>query len=305
MDGGQRLLVTGAGGFVGAAIVHAAQVAGHDVIATGRSAAPHRLAGSGADYRIVDLADSTAVTALMAAVRPDAVIHSAWEGVAGSARNDDSQAANIASTLALVDAAAAAGARKFVGIGSQAEYGCYDRRIVESDLPKPFTLYGVAKLSALHFARVRAEQHGLGFAWLRIFSTYGPGDHAHWLIPGIIAALLRGERPQLTLGTQKWDYLHVDDIARGALAAAVTPAAEGVFNLSSGTPVAVRAIAERLRDLAAPGLELVFGEIPFGANQIMHLEGDNSALRAATGWAPQVPLDAGLAATVAAMRAAP
>jgi nucleoside-diphosphate-sugar epimerase len=59
-----------------------------------------------------------------------------------------------------------------------------------------------------------------------------------------------------------------------------------------------------LRDVAAPGLELAFGEIPFGPDQIMHLEGDNRRLRAATGWSPKISIGEGLRQVVDELRVA-
>jgi nucleoside-diphosphate-sugar epimerase len=298
------LLVTGAGGFVGAAVVRAALAEGHRVVALCRTPVAPRLIGLAGDLtiRAVDLADTRKLTAVVAAAKADCIVHCAWEGVGGPKRAADIQLANIATTCALVDAAIAAGAAKFVGIGSQAEYGRFDRRIDENDLPAPNMLYGAAKLSACHLARQRSRAAGMAFAWLRLFSTYGPGDNPNWLIPSVIADLLAGRRPRLTAGTQSWDYLHVDDVARGVLAAA-TGSAAGIFNLSSGHAVPVRGIVERLRDIAAPGLELVFGEVPFGPDQIMFLEGDNRLLCEATGWTPRIELTDGLAGTVAAARA--
>ena len=126
-------------------------------------------------------------------------------------------------------------ARKFVGIGSQAEYGRYDRRIAETDLPQPTMLYGAAKLAACHLAAQRCREAGADFAWLRLFSVYGPRDNANWLIPSTAAALVRRKVPLCTAGTQKWDYLHIDDVADGVLAAATTDRATGVFNLR-GSP---------------------------------------------------------------------
>ena len=133
---GARILVTGAGGFVGAAACKAALAAGHDVVAVIRNGTS-RLAGIADAISIarVDLADTPAVAALLGSTRPDIVVHSAWEGVGGALRSGDIQLDNIRTTVALADAAIGAGARKFVGIGSQAEYGRYDRKIVEADLP--------------------------------------------------------------------------------------------------------------------------------------------------------------------------
>ncbi len=302
---GTRILVTGAGGFVGAAVVRAALAAGHDVIALVRNDRSRLAAvASRVSLHHVDLAGGPAVAALLGSVKPDIVIHSAWEGVGGALRGGDIQLENIRTTIALADAAIAAGARKFVGIGSQAEYGRYDRKIVESDLPRPTMLYGAAKLAANHLAAQRCREAGVEFAWLRLFSVYGPGDNANWLIPSTAASLVKGKAPKCTAGTQKWDYLHIDDVADGVLAAATTEGATGVFNLSSGNPVAVRRIVEMLRDLAAPGLNLAFGTIPFGPDQIMHLEGDNERLRGATGWSVRVPIGEGLRQVVEEMRVA-
>lgn len=294
------ILITGAGGFVGAATVRAALAYGLRVMALVRSAGAARLAGLSGDLSVhaVDLSDNAAVDDLLAHLRPEVVVHSAWEGVGGPLRAGEIQLENIRTTVALADAAIAAGARRFVGIGSQAEYGRYDRRITESDLPQPTMLYGAAKLAACHLAQQRTREAGISFAWLRLFSVYGPGDNPNWLIPSVAASLARGVAPKCTLGTQTWDYLHIDDVASGTLAAAVTDSARGIFNLSSGTSVAVRAIVERLRDLAAPGLALKFGEIAFGPDQIMHLEGDNSLLRDATGWQPAIATLDGLASVV-------
>jgi nucleoside-diphosphate-sugar epimerase len=301
-----KLLITGAGGFVGAASVRVALSAGYHVVALVRRPGSRRLAAvSGLiEMHAADLSNTAAIAAILANSRPDIVIHSAWEGVGGTLRASDIQFENIRTACALADAAIAAGVRKFVGIGSQAEYGRFNRRITEADLPQPSMLYGAAKLAASHLIRQRAHAAGMDFAWLRLFSVYGPGDNGNWLIPSSIAEMLRGRAPRTTAGTQRWDYLHIDDVARGVLDCAVTDEATGTFNLSSGIPVTVRSILEMARDRAAPGLALRFGDIPFGPDQIMHLEGDNGLLRGVTGWSPQVPLDLGLVGTVNAMRLA-
>jgi nucleoside-diphosphate-sugar epimerase len=299
-----RLLITGAGGFVGAAVVRAALVAGHEPIALVRTAAAPRLTGLPIARHPVDLSDTDRVAALLAELRPDVLIHCAWEGVGGPLRAGDVQYENIRTTCALVDAAIAAGVRKVIGIGSQAEYGRFDRRITEDDVPNPTMIYGAAKLAASHLARQRCWEADVGFAWMRLFSVYGPGDNPNWLIPSVTARIVAGQAPKTTAGTQKWDYLHVEDVASAILATALRDAATGVLNLSSGSPVAVRTIIECIRDLANPGLALRFGEIPFGPNQIMHLEGDNSRLIAATGWRPTIGLEDGLAAMVSALREA-
>lgn len=301
-----RIFVTGASGFVGAAVADLAALEGHDVTILARSpAAPRIVALAGrCAIAVADLNDREAIHAALKEASPDIVIHSAWEGVSGPARAGDIQLDNIRTTVSLLDASAATGAGRFIGIGSQAEYGRHDRRIDESAATEPFLLYGAAKLSACHLTRQRATEADIGFAWLRLFSPYGPGDNPNWLIPSVAAQLLAGQVPQTSPGTQKWDYLHISDTAHGILSAALTEAAQGIFNLSSGRAVTVRSIVERIRDLACPGLELRFGDIPFGRDQIMHLEGDPTRLIEATGWAPRISIDDGLVTVVDALRRA-
>jgi nucleoside-diphosphate-sugar epimerase len=296
------LFLTGASGFIGAATLRAALNAGHDVAAPIRPGclAPRLQPFHKRYQRLdIDLRDSQKLALAIAAFRPDAVIHLAWWGVANTARFERAQITNNVETACLLaEAAAAAGTSTFVGIGSQGEYGATSS-MCEDALPAPTSLYGAAKVATLYLTRQLAAQAGLRHTWLRLFSTYGPDDNEGWLIPMLITEMLAGRRPKTTIGTQKWDWLHVDDVARAVLAVATTPAAEGVFNLGSGRAVAVRDVIERIRDLAAPGMELIFGEIPFRPDQVMHMQADITRLHAATGWTPSIPIEDGLAKTVA------
>jgi UDP-glucose 4-epimerase len=297
-----KLFITGGSGFVGAATVRAALAAGHQVIAPVRPASTStRLAAFAGRYTHLnlDISDHPALAAALAENRPDTIVHCAWSGVANAARFDQSQISeNIATACALVEAGSAAGCKAFIGVGSQGEYGA-GSCMLEDTLPQPTTLYGAAKVSALYLTRQLAAQADMRHAWLRLFSTYGPDDNQTWLIPSLITQMLRGERPKTTEGTQHWDWLHIDDVARGLLAAATTPTAQGIFNLGSGEPVQVRKAIESIRDIAAPAMELVFGEIAFRRDQVMHMQADITRLRSATGWSPLVPFAEGIDQTVA------
>jgi len=131
-----------------------------------------------------------------------------------------------------------------------------------------------------------------------LLATYGPKDDIRHLIPTVILKLLASERPALTPGEQRWDYLFVEDAAEAIYRVAVTPNVQGIFNLGSGKAHTVRSIVERIRDLIDPNLPLGFGEIPYRPDQIMHLQADITKLQDATGWSPRVGLDEGLRRTV-------
>jgi nucleoside-diphosphate-sugar epimerase len=300
-----KIFLTGAAGFVGAATLRQAIEGGHEVWAPIRpgEAAP-RLVDYEGHYarREVDLRDPDALAGCLVEARPDCVIHCAWSGVGNAQRFDRRQITeNVEASCALVEVAATVGVAAFVGMGSQGEYGA-GHSMTEDGLPTPTTLYGAAKVASMFLTRQLAAQSGMRHAWLRLFSTYGPRDNEGWLIPMLITEMLAGRRPKITLGTQRWDWLHVNDVADALIAAAMTHA-EGVFNLGSGEAIAVRSVVEMIRDMAAPDMELVFGEIPFRPDQVMHMQADITRLHSATGWAPRIAMRDGLAATIAAGRA--
>jgi len=146
-----------------------------------------------------------------------------------------------------------------------------------------------------------AECVGTRHTWLRLLSSYGPGDDERHMIPTVIRSLLRRERPSISKGEQLWDYLYVEDAAE-ALCQVLHTGASGIFNLSSGRATTIRALVEMIRDEIDPGLPIGFGEVPYRTDQVMRLEGDISRITSATGWKPAVDIRDGLRRTVESYR---
>jgi nucleoside-diphosphate-sugar epimerase len=298
---GPRVLLTGASGFLGAHVVRALLARGVAVTALVRPGSDlWRLAEGPSALASADLSDAEAVARVLADVRPEVVCDLAWHGVGNRFHDDPAQvSANLRPHLDLLQAAAHAGCRRWIGLGSQAEYGPQAARIDEGCATRPSTVYGAVKLAVGVVGQRLAARAGMEFVWLRLFSCYGPMDAPGWLIPSVTLTLLRCARPKLTAGTQKWDYLFVEDAARAVAEAALATRMEGVYNLGSGRGVPVREIVEAIRDLVDPALPLGFGEVPYGPHQIMHLEADVTKLCEAIPWRPATGLEDGLRRTVA------
>ncbi len=291
-----RVLVTGATGFLGSFLLQELLERGHEVAAVIRP-------GSNI-WRIIEiqerirllvgsLDDISGLRKPIADFAPDAIAHLAWWGVRNADRNSPAQTRNIGSTVELAALAAEVGTKVFVGAGSQAEYGQYNRAIREDDAARPTTLYGMAKVASATMSAELCGQKGLRFAWVRLFSTYGPKDHDHWLIPQLIRALKARQRMPLTKAEQLWGFLHVRDAACGIRTVIESEAGSGVFNLGSPEAPPLRETIFKIRDLVDPAGELGFGEIPYRTDQVMVLKADVTRLQS-LGWRPRVDLQSGL-----------
>lgn len=295
-----RMFVTGATGFIGSFLVRELLAHGHQVAVLLRPGAdPWRIFEQLPQLTTIagDLDSMEALRGPLSAFQPDAVAHLAWRGVGNTDRNSPMQAHNIPDTLDLAVLGIEAGAKVFVGAGSQAEYGPYARRISERDVPGPTTLYGRAKLAAGTMTGQLCAERGARFAWLRIFSTYGPTDAPNWLIPSMIRTLRDGNRMSLTKCEQRWGFLHARDAAAAFRLALTRDEWQGVFNLGSSEAPPLSETVSSLRDLVNPEAELGFGDIPYRPDQVMILQADISRLEA-LGWRPQIGLQEGLSETV-------
>jgi len=294
-----KIFITGAGGFVGSYTVQEAINRGHRAGYLKRETSDlWRIADMSALSISGDLREPGLYTEALKAWQPDVIVHLAWDGVGNKNRNDEKQLQNVPAAVALLKAGAAAGARHFIGLGSQAEYGPCENIISESQPTNPTTLYGQSKLAAMQQCEAAAKAAGIKFSWLRLFSSYGPKDSPDWVISYLTLKLLRREKPSLTACEQKWDFIHVRDVAAALVSVAET-GAEGLFNLSSGSAPALKDTVTTLRDLVDPSLPLGIGEVPYRPDQVMHLEGDITRLKTLAHWAPKMKLEEGLKETVA------
>jgi nucleoside-diphosphate-sugar epimerase len=288
-------VVTGASGFIGAATVSELIASGHEVTVLLRkdsnSARLTSIKGLKCFY-YTSLNDNSVVSKLKES-KPGIFIHCAWRGVSGQDRNEAFQVTdNIRMAMDSVELAASLGCGRWVGLGSQAEYGNQNRRLDESAPLLATTLYGKAKLATGIACLALAEARGISGAWIRVFSTYGPGDSPHWFLQYVLREFRAARAPELTLCTQLWDYLHVADAARAIVAIATAREATGNFNLGSGKALPLRYWLELLRNATKCPVEPKYGSVQYRPDQVMHLEADISRIVQATGWRPRMdPVD--------------
>jgi len=291
-----RLLIIGAGGFLGAHVRRHALAAGLDVVTAGRSPLPdsprHRLADLAAD-------GPAAIAAILTEMAPDAVVNCAG---AISGPPAALVAANIDGTYALVTAMQRAKPARLVHLGSAAEYGASEPGVPVSEqaAARPAGLYGVTKLAGTRLVGTAAAA-GLDAVVLRVFNPVGPGAPAASL-PGRLAAELRralahGTDVRLGPLDAVRDFVDARDVADAALAAVTAGSLPHlVLNVGSGLGVRVRTMVSEL--VAASGYRAVVREdapgqprspdIPWQRADISRAAGD-------LGWRPRRDLATSLA----------
>jgi nucleoside-diphosphate-sugar epimerase len=246
-----------------------------------------------------DLGDVQSLEKQILDFSPDVLIHLAWYGVENRFRNEYQQISlNLNHVSNLLEILEKTKIKKIIGFGSQGEYGPQEKPINEELKPTPTTFYGVAKLCAYQIMNLFCQQREIDFAWVRLFSIYGPNDNASWLIPTVIKEIMNNNSPALTEGKQLWDFLYVADAVDAIVSILCTDHARGIFNLGSGKAVTVRRVVESIRDVINPTIELGFGLVPYRPDQVMFLEANIERFKNITGWFPQVSLQQGLENTI-------
>ncbi|HVS14254.1 MAG TPA: SDR family NAD(P)-dependent oxidoreductase [Thermoanaerobaculia bacterium] len=296
---GERVLVTGASGFIGRHLCARLLGAGARVFAVSRSGRPRDLPRAEPDpleWRSHDLGERGAAAATMRWARPDRVVHlaSLVKGARDRALVAEMFDANVASTVRLLDAAADAGCRRFVHLGSLEEPEAGEW---------PVSPYAASKAAASLYAELYARLYGLPVATARVFMVYGPGpqDLAK-LVPYVITELLAGRAPELSSGRRAVDWVFVEDVAEGLCRMLVDPGAVGErLDLGSGELVTVRELVARLTGLVASGVEPRLGALPDREGEVVRCA-DVERTAARIGWRPRVGLDEGLRRTVEELR---
>jgi nucleoside-diphosphate-sugar epimerase len=303
----EHVLVTGATGFIGRALVARLVSEGVEVECLIRSSSARRAAlESLAPGRVLAL-ESFKAARLASAVGKrsfDAVFHLASYGVNPSERDlRQMLQGNVELTVNLVHALAAEPPKRFVFTGSCSEYASTEVGVyLREDAPaRPDSVYGAAKLAASAVGSAVGRELGVPFIALRLFGMYGPGEAPHRIIPYVVHHLLAGTRPDLTAGEQQRDLTHVDDAVDGLLLAASAPKVRpfDVYNLCSGTPRRIRDVAEAVADaLGKPRAELDLGARPYRSDEAMWIVGDPQRFREAAGYTPKRDFVEGVRDTV-------
>lgn len=282
----KKAIITGATGFIGTALCKELLTNGYGVTAVIRpeSAKKEKIqfqSEQAERLNVIELALEDLVKLPDMTEGADVFFHLAWNGSSGADREDfDTQYTNIRYTAMAVRTAKRCGCKKFVGAGSQAEYGVVHGIAREDQtVLKPFMMYGAAKSAAYQMGRLVAAQEGISFVWPRIYSVYGVGENPGTLVNYVIDALQKGEMPQLTACENMWNFMYITDCARSLRILGEHEEAEGIYHVASEDTRPLKEFVKEIRDIVAPGMELAFGRKESKPERTAWLEPDVRKLR--------------------------
>lgn len=301
---GQRVLVTGAAGFIGTNLVASLGRAGAEVHGLVRASTDRWRLDALAPRlvtHVADLADGARLSAIMRDVRPDVVFHTAAAGDHHPASASQRYAAftdTVLGTASLCEALAAAGVGRLVYLGSSLEYGPAGVPLDESRALRPTTFRGVTKACATLLCSQAAHETGTPVVLLRPFSVYGPWESGSRFVATVMRALGTGGDLPLTRPGIRRDFVFVADVVEACLRAATAPAALGeIINIGSGCQTTNEALVDLAQEVAGVRVRVLPGAFPERPVDTGHWVADIDKARRLLDWSPRYSLACGLAET--------
>jgi UDP-glucose 4-epimerase len=292
-----RILVTGGAGFIGSHVVEALHDDGHEVtVVDDLSSGRRGNLRPGVVLHQADVVDAETIQAVIASAQPEAVVHLAAQiGVRRSVEDPAHDVMiNVAGTATVLEAARAAGARRFVLASTGGGlYGEAKTLPTPEDAPiAPMSPYGTSKAAAETYLELYERLHGLSTVSLRMANVYGPRQNPlgeGGVVARFCAASSEGRSVSVYGdGRQTRDLVYVGDVA-AAFALAVESDARGGLNIGTGEETSVLELAELL------GVETKLAPARLGEVRRSCLACSRAG--EALGWHAATPLREGLART--------
>lgn len=286
----RRILVTGATGFIGRQTLAPLRTRDLEVHAVSLDH-PDSALRPLAVWHHGNLLEPESVRAVLEQVKPDGLLHFAWETTHGTYWSNPANLDWTAASLQLFADFARAGGQRIVVGGTCAEYAWQAMPLTEDQtLIAPVSLYGHCKNAVRIVLDAWAGATGLSWAWGRMFFPFGPYEKPQRLVPKVIKALLTGNSLPFDAATSVRDFMDVRDIGE-AFAALLASPVQGTVNIASGHPVSIRTIVEALAEYAGDKSLVRFGQIRMNDAQPCEISACTRRLNEEVGWFPQKPLE--------------
>lgn len=296
----KKVIVTGANGFVGSALVK--ELVKNDVEVLAMD-----MPGCNGNLPVCDkvkflplaLDNISTLKDLINDRDFDCFYHFAWAGSAGAARADTKlQLQNAQWTIDCLRAAKEVGCLKFVAAGSIMEHETMAAAFASGNKPGLGYIYGSGKLVAHTMAMSVAADIGIDLVWAEITNAYGVGELSPRMVNTTIRKVIKGEEPQFTAGTQNYDFVYIDDVAKAFYLIGKNGKPFNEYLIGSSNAKPLKEFLLEMKAAIAPDLNFIFGDIPFTGINLPLEKYDCSKTEKDTGFKAQISFGEGCRRTM-------
>lgn len=294
---GMKVLVTGASGFIGRYLVDALVKEGAEVAAlsTGNTNAANT---DNVKQIKADITDPASIKGICRDI--DVVYHlAAISNVVKAIQNPIlTLNTNTFGTASLIEDSRVSGVKKFIYVSSAHVYGVPLYLPIDETHPvMPREPYAASKIASEKIVESYGNAYGMGYAIIRPFNIYGPGQDESFLIPGVVSQALKNKKIKVGNVEPTRDFLYVSDCIKGFLF--IGKKGSGTINIGSGKETRISEVVESIRDIVDPSIPIT-SEIALkrtGNVEISRMCACNTRLKE-LGWEQEIELKEGLTMTV-------
>jgi nucleoside-diphosphate-sugar epimerase len=249
-----KILVTGATGFIGANLVRELLKTKNEIHVVIRNTSDlWRIKNIIKDCQVhkVDLNNFKLLRECIQNTRPQIVYHCATYGVSHS-QIDHLQMfkTNVTGTINLLNSLAGqSGLECLINLGTSMEYGPKSGRIEEREREEPNTLYGISKLAQTNIVRHFAQKFNLPASTLRVFTSYGRFEEPHHLIGDLMMGVINKKPVKIKNSNAKRDFIFIDDVVRALQIAGEVKPEKQIINIGGGTEYSVDNIVKIVKKI--------------------------------------------------------
>lgn len=294
----ERILVTGATGFIGFNLVNRLiSLKAKKIFTLSNDEREIR----GAESEKIDLADYQKVADYIKKVKPTVVFHigalvvlSRDFGIAQQCIDS-----NIKGTLNLLEAVKECELKRFLFLSTEEVYGANSLPYKEDQLPMPPSPYAVSKVAGENFCMLYHRLYKLPATIFRINTVYGPHMPESRFIPSLIRKAITNDAIDFNSGKNKRDYIYIDDLLDAIILSVKNKDVSGhILNIGTGLPTSGKDLAKTVLKIAGSASKINFNAFPDREGEAPEWRIDNSKAKKMLNWLPKFSLEAGLSKTI-------